>query len=211
MLVRKTLKNFADAAGFGKHLPDFGCDLVKVKIRTGTHAQDNRAAVDVCRGQFVVPYNDAFNGEGQAARLHCCAGSQLTSVRSGSANFIVRYGKTLEKPSRMQNQASSRAATAAVARQDLRRFRCEMLFWFPRRLPPSLRLAAPRCSCHRPGQSRSIPSLTSEKFSRHAMGSGPTWQGGPICWGVRSLIAELQCQPARADAESQPLGIEYSA
>jgi len=74
MLARKTLKNFADAAGFGEHLPDFGCDLVEVEIRTGTHAQDNRTAVDVGRGQFVVPYNNAFDCEGQAAGLHCSAG-----------------------------------------------------------------------------------------------------------------------------------------
>jgi hypothetical protein len=52
----------------------------------------------------------------------------------------------LEKPSQMQNRASLSVAMAAVARQDLRLFRDEMLFWFQRRFPPSLRLAAPRYS-----------------------------------------------------------------
>src|SRR5215469_15954925 len=32
MLLRKAVKNFADAARFGKHVPDFGPDLIEVKI-----------------------------------------------------------------------------------------------------------------------------------------------------------------------------------
>src|SRR4029079_16140252 len=57
-------------------------------------------------------------------------GSQLTSVRSGSANFIVRYGKTLEKPSRMQNQVSLPARTAALAPAAPRWGCCEVVVLF---------------------------------------------------------------------------------
>jgi hypothetical protein len=87
MLPGKALKNFADTARFGEHLPDFGRDLIEVKIRARTHAQDNGAAIDVGRRQFVVADQDAFDCETQGPDSTAARGSQLTSVRSDSVKF----------------------------------------------------------------------------------------------------------------------------
>ena len=36
---------------------------IEVKIRAGIQAQDNRATIDVGRGQFVVPHEDTIDCE----------------------------------------------------------------------------------------------------------------------------------------------------
>jgi hypothetical protein len=71
MLFRKVLENFADAAGLGKHAPDFGRDPIEVEIRAGIQVQNDSAAIDVGCGQFPIPYQDAVDCDAQAAGLHC--------------------------------------------------------------------------------------------------------------------------------------------
>src|SRR5215831_14786525 len=136
MLLRKPAQNLADLARLGEHVPDFGSDLIEVKIGAGTDAQDNNATINVGRGQCVIPHQDTVVCDTQAAGLHCCA-AKPDSVRFNSAGTIARYERTRERPSRTRSQASLPAPMVAAAREDPRLFRFETRLLFQRQSPPS--------------------------------------------------------------------------
>ena len=68
MTLQQRFEYIADAVRFGEHAPNLARHLIEAKIRTGAHAQDDHATVDVGGGRFLVLNKHAVNRDTQSCQ-----------------------------------------------------------------------------------------------------------------------------------------------